>query len=141
MRRQYLARIRRSSDWNDALESQRGRLHLQPYPLPCESHMMRSRNTHVSLTSEPGLGRRVVVSGSFNIDRRFTCPRASSCWQPSVSLQRFRPARSKKKSLSWSSPSPSRLSPSTPASTSNAVAGQAFAPALIPATPATGRGV
>ena len=47
MRGQYLARIRRSSNWNDALESQRDRLRLQPYPLLCESHMILRTALHV----------------------------------------------------------------------------------------------
>lgn len=146
MRPQYLADFRRYPFLNEALESQASRLRLQPYPLPCESHKMRSRNTDVSLTSVPGPLRHIAVAGFINTNRRFTCPRASRCWQRSVSSLPLQPAQAvrPKKNTLLSSPHRFRSSPYTPASTSNAVAGQASAPVLISTlsvTPAIGRGV
>lgn len=87
--------------------------------------------THVNLTLDcitaiDTTERGTDLTDPLQFDRSHRCPRASSflpCFRlsPASRLAHSR----KKKSTSWSIPSPSRSSPSTPASTSKKLSGRA----------------
>lgn len=123
---------------DEALESHYRRLKRTRYQWQITSCNVPSRNTHVSLTSEPGCARHVAVSRPINSYRRLKCQRALNCWQHSALLRPCRHAQAAKqtKNTLWLHPSLSRLSQLTQVSTSKTTsiptAGQAFAPVLTP---------
>ena len=117
-----------------SLESQRGAMTQCAYLSDLESAMIAPRKPEGSLTSiEAGsahlCGQRLVQQ-----NRSYRCRRTSYFWQCSALPPLLPPVRasSRPKNLSWSIPSPSRSSQSTPANTSNTISGQAFGPALAP---------
>jgi hypothetical protein len=118
----------------EALPSQTRSLNLAGYVFPKGCSMLTPRNTQVSLTSKTERAGPSWPARSNNTDRRPRCPRASNSWQRSALLPQSRPVllASLTKSSSWSTPSPSRLSLHTQAST-NKNLGQAFAP--VPTQP------
>ena len=136
MQPQHLAQLSSRAHPNEALASQVCRLPNVQYFFGTDCFMVRARNTQVSLTSETGRVRQFQNARPTHIDRRHRCQRASNSWQPSVSsplLPHVHPAR-QKKSMSWSSPSPSRSNLRTQVSTSKRISGQAIAP--VPTCPA-----
>lgn len=97
-------------------------------------------------TSERGQAGRVRAECFETLDRSRRCPKASNCLPCSLSSQAFPLVRSKKKkSTSWSIPSPSRLSRfrsnrCTQASTSKNLSGRACASVPFFRTVGAGRG-
>ena len=131
MRPLYVGARARAVPQYEALASQNRRLRVTRYQFDKTWNNVRPRNTHVSLTSEPGCARLIAVQHLIASNRRLRCPRASKSSLCSVSLQLSQhaaaAARPKKNSL-WLTPRRSRLSRFTLASTSKTCRGQAFAP-------------
>ena len=124
----------------EALESHCTHAAVSGYPLARLSCKHSLRFTQVNLTSSKGQARSDSQVSPKETIRRKRCPRASrsSPWQ--AFWQPLQPARSRKKSLSWSRPNPFRSSPPLPANTSNQGAGRADAPAspFLPTAPGSG---
>lgn len=136
MHPQHLASAAAPARRTAALASHLAALESTPYATPMNCDNVAAGNTDVFLTLTSGSDWHEAVPGPLNSDRRLRCPRASQCWPHSALSQPFRHAHpSSKKNMSWSHPSPSRLSPCTQASTSNACRGQAFAPVSNPSAP------
>lgn len=143
MQPQYLAAECSSVCSIEALPSQVRRLRKAGYVFKADYPIKASRNTQVSLTSVTVRVRQFNDARTTHIDRRLRCQRASNSWQPLASSPLslpVRPARQKKNTL-LSSPSPSRLSQYTTASTSKTVPEQASAPAPSPVALQFGEGV
>lgn len=132
MRPQYVADHLSPCGQNDALESQNSRLRVKPYQMKGDWTMVPSRNTQVSLTSEPGRARHFAAQRPLDRNRRHRCPRASNSLQRSALSPQSQhvQAASPTKNTWWLSQNPSRLSQHTQVSTSKPDTGQAFAPAL-----------
>jgi hypothetical protein len=140
MQPQHVAAQRSSCELIDVMASHNGRLKVEPYHMNRVSCMHVLGNTQVSLTSAHGRATHIAAQRPSDRNRRPRCPRASNSSQRSALLlqsQRVQVARQTKNTLLFS-PSPSRLSPYTQASTSKPCAysdtGQAFAPVLTLAT-------
>lgn len=133
----YLGACGLSWRQNDALASHSDGFKLERYQSQYVCGTVRPRNTHVSLTSEPGRARHFAVRRPLNINRRPRCQRASNSLQRSASLPQSRhvPAASQMKNMLWLSPRPFRSSQHTQVSTSKPVAGQAVGPVLPSAAP------
>lgn len=133
MQAQYVAIQRSPFGQNDARTPQTARFKGGRYQMNTFSRMFRTRNTQVSLTSEPGFARHEAVPGPFETNRRHRCQRASNSWQQSVSspllalVQAGRPTRN----TWWLSQSPSQSSQHTQASTSKLAPEQARATAPV----------
>lgn len=133
MHPQHLASAAVPAHRTATLASHLGGLETTPYPTALNCDNVAAGNTDVLPTLKPGSDWHEAVPGPLNSDRRLRCPRASQCWPLSALSQPFRHAHpSSKKNMSWSHPSPSRLSPCTQASTSKTCWGQASAPVSIP---------
>ena len=102
-----------------ALTSQIAALRVVAYACARASCMIGSGGDCVARTSQRGQVGAKALYWLFHSNRRITCRTVSKPFWRWVWLLLWQPAHSKKKNTLWSSPSRSRLSPSTPANTSN----------------------
>lgn len=128
MNPQYVAGRLSCGQLSEALESQVRSMPCCGYLSRLSFAILRSDCTQAIVTSEPGQSVAFATGGSVELDRSKRCPKASNCLPCSQSLQALPPvAEQLKKSSSWSTPSRSASSLSTPASTSNRTSGRALA--------------
>ena len=131
---QYLGGFEPSRVMVEALPPHTRAFAYAAYALSGNSDIVPIGCTQVTHTSELGHETRAWSRVPLQGHRRHLCRTASRAFWPSVWLPSSQLAHSRQKKSSWSS-SPSRPSPSTPASTSKPfrdLPGQAFGPAPIP---------